>query len=270
MQTFSERLIQNNPDKAVQEETRRSIQQRGLLGHYLAGAYRVFGRPIAQWKIRQKAKLLYFLWGMDEVANYIEVLPERYLNAVLRDFGATVAENAVVGDGLRFATVHGIGLGKLNIGYKVHFGRRCMIDMSSEVSFGDFCILGNDTRFISHTDLAHSPLKAQISPVKNGPVRIGRGVFVSSNTMIAHSVTIGECSIVGANSFVDKHVPPFTFAAGTPAKVLARINPDKVSAFDPAFNRVIPEGSTASDFDYENPRSLKIPENCGMIGADDR
>lgn len=269
MPTFSERLLQRIADPAVAEETRRSFEQRGVLGHYLAGAYRVIGRPLAQWKIRQNAKLRYFLWGMDEVANYIEVLPERYINEVLRDFGAKVAENAVVGDGVRFTTVHGIGLGKLGIGYKVFFGRRCIIDMSTEVSFGDFCTLGNDTQFISHTDFARSPLKAQISPMKNGPVRIGRGAFIASNTMIAHSTTIGECAIIGANSFVDKHVPPYTFAAGAPAKVIARINPAKVAPFDPAFDRVIPEGSTPETFDYDNPRSLKIPANCGMIGADE-
>jgi acetyltransferase-like isoleucine patch superfamily enzyme len=269
MPTFSEQVIQRIPDLAVQEETRRSIEARGLAGHYLAGAYRVIGRPAAQWSIIQKARLLNFLWGMDEVSNYLETLPQRYMNAVMREFGASIADNAIFLEGLRLATVHGIGLSGLRIGYKAFSGRRLIIDLSHEVSFGDFCTLGNNTQYISHTDFASSPLKAEISPMKNGPVRIGRGAFIGSNTMIAHSTTIGECAIIGANSFVDKHVPPYTFAAGVPAKVIAHINRDKIAPFDPALAIIVPEGSTASDFDYDNPRSLKIPANCGIIGADE-
>lgn len=266
MLDFSKWILQKVDDPAAREEAARSIKQRGILGHYLAGFYRVIGRPLAQWQIIQRARLINFLWGMDGVANFIEKLPERYINAVLREFGATVAENAVVGDGVRFATVHGIGLSKLSIGYKMFSGRRCIIDMSHEVTFGDFCTLGNDTSYVSHTDFAHSPMKLHISPMKQGPVRIGRGAFIASNTMIAHSVTIGECAIIGANSFVDKHVPPYTFAAGNPAKVIARINRDKIPPFDPATTMIIPEGSTPEDFPYDDPRALKIPENVGMLG----
>lgn len=266
MPEFSEQILQRISDPAVQEETRRSMQQRGVLGHYVAGAYRTFARPIAQWQIIQRARFIYFMWGMDGVANLIETLPSRYTNDVLRHFGATVGDDVIVGDGLRFATVHGIGLGRLSMGHQVFFGRRCFIDMSHEVSFGDCCLLGNDTAYISHTDFAHSPLKKEISPVKRGPVRIGRGACVASGTVIPHSVTIGECALVGANSFVNKHVPPYTFVAGNPAKVIARIDRSKVPPFDPAKSLVIPEGSTPEDFPYDDPQSLKIPDNVGVMG----
>jgi acetyltransferase-like isoleucine patch superfamily enzyme len=266
MPDSSEQLIHQAPVMSIAEETRRSIETRGLAGHYAAGAYRVFGRPLAQWKIIQKARFLNFIWGMDEVSNYLETLPQRYMNAVMREFGANVAETAIFLEGLRIATVHGIGLGGLRIGYKAFSGRRLIVDLSHEVSFGDFCTLGNNTQYISHTDFANSPLKAEISPMKNGPVRIGRGAFIGSNTMIAHSTNIGECALIGANSFVDKHVPPMCFAGGSPAKVIARINPARIPAFDPSIRHTIPEGTSPEDFDYDNPRSLKIPENCPMIG----
>lgn len=267
MSNFSEQILSRIDDPATREETERSIKQRGVMGHYIAGAYRTLGRPLAQWQIIQRARFIYFMWGMDGVANFIEKIPERYLNAVMREFGAYVAESSVMGDGIRFATVHGIGLGKLSIGHKAFFGRRCIIDMSHEVTFGDFCTLGNETQFISHTDFANSPLKKNISPMKRGPVRIGRGAFIASNTMIAHSTTIGECSIVAAFSFVDKHVPPFTFVGGTPARVIAKINPEQVEDFNPAIAKIIPEGSTIQDFDYDSPDALKIPENCRVLGS---
>lgn len=267
MSNFSERILSQIDDSAVREETQRSMTQRGVLGHYIAGAYRTMARPIAQWQIIQRARFIYFMWGMDGVANFIETLPERYLNAVMRHFGAHIAPTSVMGEGIRFATVHAAGLGSLSIGHKAFFGRRCIIDMSHEVTFGDHCTLGNATQFISHTDFAHSPLKKKISPMKRGPVRIGRGAFIASNSMIAHSTTIGECAIVAAYSFVDKHVPPYTFVGGTPAKVIARIDASQVEPFDPTTVNVIPKGSTPDDFDYDAPNALKIAENCRVIGA---
>lgn len=267
MSGFSEQILRRIDDPAVREETARSIEQRGVAGHYIAGAYRTAMRPLTQWLVLQRARWLYFMWGMDGVANMIERLPEWHINAVLREFGGYVHPTVFIGEGVRMATVHGIGFHRLKIGYNAFFGRRCIIDMSHEVTFGDSCTLGNETQFISHTDFARSPLKAQISPMKNGPVRIGRGAFIASNTMIAHSVTVGECAIIGAYSFVDKHVPPFTFAAGVPARVIGRVNPDKVAAFDEATADVVPVGSTPDDFDYDAPYALKIPENARMIGA---
>lgn len=266
MPGFSERILETIDDPVIREETERSLKQRGVFGHYFAGVYRVLMRNFTQWYILRRARWLNFIWGMDAIANYVQTLPEWYINDVLREFGATVGENVTVLEGLRLATVHGIGLGKLYIGNSVFYGRRCIIDMSHEVSFGDHCTLGNDCAFVSHTDFANSPLKKHISPMKNGPVRIGRGAFIGSGTMIAHSTNIGECSIIGANSFVDKHIPPYTFAAGTPAKVLAHINRDKVPAFDTTKSLIVPGGTTPDDFDYDDPRALKIPENCGTIG----
>lgn len=234
----------------LDEEGRRSVQRRGLIGHYLAGGYRTLARPIATAQIVARVRLVEFLWGMDGAANLVEKIPERYLNAALRTLGATVAPTAVVGDGLRLATVNPNRLHALTIGHKVFFGRRCIIDMSHEVTFGDFCTLGNDTSFVSHTDFANSPLKQQLAPMGRGPVRIGRGAFIGSNTMIGFGVTIGECAIIGANSYVDRSVPPYTFAAGTPARVLRELDRSKIPPFDPDDVFIIPPGSTPEDFPY--------------------
>jgi len=48
-------------------------------------------------------------------------------------------------------------------------------------------------------------------------------VMIGMNSTIMPGVTIGEGSIIGANSLVACDIPPWTIAAGNPAKVLKSI-----------------------------------------------
>lgn len=52
------------------------------------------------------------------------------------------------------------------------------------------------------------------------PVRIGDNVWIGYRAMILKGVTIGEGSIVAANSVVTKDVPPHSIVAGNPAKII--------------------------------------------------
>jgi len=55
------------------------------------------------------------------------------------------------------------------------------------------------------------------------PVRIGKGAHIGIGTIIMPGVTIGEGAVVGAGAVVTKDIPPYTLAAGIPAKVLREI-----------------------------------------------
>jgi len=63
-----------------------------------------------------------------------------------------------------------------------------------------------------------------IGPMQKKKVIIGRGVFVGVNSIILPGVEIGEGSIIGAGSVVTENVPPFSFVAGNPARVIRYIN----------------------------------------------
>lgn len=45
-------------------------------------------------------------------------------------------------------------------------------------------------------------------------------VWISSNCTITKGVRIGKGSIIGANAFVNKNIPPFSIAGGVPARVI--------------------------------------------------
>jgi acetyltransferase-like isoleucine patch superfamily enzyme len=57
----------------------------------------------------------------------------------------------------------------------------------------------------------------------NGPTRVGDNVWCGAHVVITSGVTVGERSVIGANSVVTDTIPPFSVAAGVPARVLRQI-----------------------------------------------
>jgi acetyltransferase-like isoleucine patch superfamily enzyme len=237
----------------LDEEGQRSIKRRGRLGHYLTGMYRTIARPIATRQLILRARLKDYIWGFDDAALLIERAPNRYLIPLLEAFGATIGAGSYMGETLRIAggnrahLLHPEARAPLKglvVGRESFWGRRIMLDLSAPITFGDFSAIGNDTRFFTHTDLYASPLVPEVVPLTFGPIRIGRGVFVGPGSTVANGVTIGECSIIGANSVILRDIPPYCMAAGAPAKVIKELDRSKIRPMNDAEAFIIPEGTT--------------------------
>ena len=56
------------------------------------------------------------------------------------------------------------------------------------------------------------------------PVKIGDNVWLGEFVTVLPGVTIGDGTIVGANSVVSKNLPEYVIAAGTPAKPIKKFN----------------------------------------------
>ena len=70
-----------------------------------------------------------------------------------------------------------------------------------------------------------------------GPTRIGDNVWCGANVVVTSGVTIGERCVIGANSVVTTDLPPFSIAAGAPARVLRTIEYADAPARRPAARR---------------------------------
>ena len=55
------------------------------------------------------------------------------------------------------------------------------------------------------------------------PIRIGRGTWVAERVAVLQGSNIGECCIIGANSVVKGDIPPYSIAAGAPARVVGEV-----------------------------------------------
>ncbi len=58
---------------------------------------------------------------------------------------------------------------------------------------------------------------------REAPVVLKRNCRVGTHSTVMPGVTIGENSVVGAHSFVNRDVPPDCVAYGVPAKVVRRL-----------------------------------------------
>lgn len=63
--------------------------------------------------------------------------------------------------------------------------------------------------------------------VKSAPIHIASKVWIGMNVIVLKGVTIGEGAVIGAGSVVTHDVPPWTVAAGNPARVVKRIEHER-------------------------------------------
>ncbi|MCK9610717.1 MAG: hypothetical protein M0R67_06000 [Candidatus Cloacimonas sp.] len=76
-----------------------------------------------------------------------------------------------------------------------------------------------NTIIITHQDMGRSPLSKIYHPLSK-PVLIKEGAYIGANATILMGVTIGKCSIIGADALVNQNVDDFTMVAGVPARFI--------------------------------------------------
>ena len=109
--------------------------------------------------------------------------------------------------------------GKFKVGYGVYFdaGHGDSITVEDDVWIASESLILCHRRVLDDYMVGDNYNKL---PFKVEPVTLKRGCCVGMRSIIMPGVTIGEGSIVAAGSLVTKDIPPYTVAAGRPAKVV--------------------------------------------------
>jgi acetyltransferase-like isoleucine patch superfamily enzyme len=113
-----------------------------------------------------------------------------------------------------------IGTGSfLNLGVQVAALER--VEIGAHCMFANGCfVTDSDHRF----DDLSKPITWQGFTSK-GPTRVGDNTWCGANVVITSGVTVGERCVIGANAVVTRDLPPFSIAAGAPARVIRRFEP---------------------------------------------
>ena len=116
------------------------------------------------------------------------------------------------------------------IGNDVRINGKCHIGAIQSIVIKDHVLLGNGVFITDHAHGNSSPEQVSISPnnrplYSKGSVKIETNVWICERAVILPGVTIGESSIIAANAVVTHSIPPFSVAAGVPAKVIKKLLP---------------------------------------------
>ena len=114
----------------------------------------------------------------------------------------------------------------MKIGKNVHIGPLVWIDdiFPNFVIIEDGVSIAGQNFILTHV----KPLKYHMNFTQAyvAPVTIRENAWVTIGVTILPGVTIGEGAIVAAGAVVTEDIPPHTMAAGTPAKVIKKLNSD--------------------------------------------
>jgi len=99
----------------------------------------------------------------------------------------------------------------------------------NRVEIGEWTTTGQRVYITDHThgDVSYEQLNMppRHRPLySKGPVKIGAYVHIGENSCIMPGVTVGDHCVIGAGSVVTHDIPPYSVAAGNPAKVLRTID----------------------------------------------
>jgi acetyltransferase-like isoleucine patch superfamily enzyme len=136
-----------------------------------------------------------------------------------------IADNVSIRDGVRLEAIRDpygrtphltIGANTL-IEHNVQIVCHNRISIGRDVSITGRCAIVDVTH--PHDDVSVSNIGAEIAN-DDSFVEIGDGAFLGYGVVVLPNVRVGKRAVIGANSVVTRDVPPFTIAAGSPARVI--------------------------------------------------
>jgi acetyltransferase-like isoleucine patch superfamily enzyme len=113
----------------------------------------------------------------------------------------------------------------ISIGNGTKMSGMCVISAVREVRLEPEVLLARNVYISDHSHKyadTDRPILAQ-GVDKIRPVLIKRGAWLGENVVICPGVTVGAGSVIGANSVVNRDVPDYSVAVGSPAKVVRSI-----------------------------------------------
>jgi acetyltransferase-like isoleucine patch superfamily enzyme len=142
---------------------------------------------------------------------FCELLADRWERARILGFGegSSIYQNSYV-------------FGDVAVGKHTWIGPYTMLDGSGSLRIGDCCSISTGVQIYTHDSVAWALTGGKAS-YEQSPVSIGNCCYIGSQTVISKGVSIGDHSIIGACSFVNRSMPPYSLAFGTPCRVRGRV-----------------------------------------------
>lgn len=117
------------------------------------------------------------------------------------------------------------GQGRVEIGDSCLMSPGSRISASDEIVLGDGVMLANGA-YITDSDW-HTIYDRMARDETPAPVHIGTNVWLGDHATVLKGVTVGENSVIAARAVVTHDVPANVVVAGSPAKVVRELDPER-------------------------------------------
>lgn len=175
--------------------------------------------PSDAWRVERKKKT----HKLNQQYNALDEYHVEERRAILREILGELNENVVLQGPITFHYGIHTKIGKNTF---INFNFTCQDDVS--VTIGEHCDLGPNVTIVTpiHPMLMEERIALRCPDgvgrrlCYGKPVVIEDGCWICANVTILPGVTIGKGSVIGAGSVVTRSIPPHSFAAGNPCRVI--------------------------------------------------
>lgn len=140
--------------------------------------------------------------------------------------------NATLGDRCRIAVhvnLFGSQENPLLMGADCYIGPYCFIEgYNAPVTIGKNVSFAQRITLLSGSAPNASNKLQRIFPRQTGPVQIGDHCWIGAHSVIMPNVTLGNFSIVAANSYVNQSFPDYSVVGGTPAALIRCLTEEEI------------------------------------------
>jgi acetyltransferase-like isoleucine patch superfamily enzyme len=144
----------------------------------------------------------------------------------------SIGERTQIRDFARLEVIHRPHLGWES---NLQIGNDVLIEQGVHIVCQGTVTIGNDvaiTAYCAIVDTYHPhdppdvlPPIGRRLPTEQTSVTIGAGTIIGMHTVVLPNVHIGRGCIIGAGSIVSQDIPDYAMAAGSPARVISRFDP---------------------------------------------
>jgi acetyltransferase-like isoleucine patch superfamily enzyme len=112
--------------------------------------------------------------------------------------------------------------GDVTVGEHTWIGPFTVLEGSGGLRIGRYCSISAGVQIYTH-DSVRWAVSGGASEYERAPVVIGDCCYIGSQAVIGKGVQVGDHSVVGACSFVNRSIPPYSIVGGVPSRIIGSV-----------------------------------------------